>query len=54
MSQGLVAAGMLALEAAENQDVEAIYAVGEDVYNACDRCHNLYWVGDEARGRIRE
>ena len=54
MSQGLVAAGLLAVEAAENQDVEAIYAVGEDVYNACDRCHNLYWVGDADRGRVRD
>ena len=54
MAQGMVDAGLLAVEAAENQDVEAIYAVGEAVYNACDRCHSLYWVGDEDRGRVRE
>ena len=54
MSQAMVAAGQLAVEAAENQDVEAIYGVGEAVYNACDSCHNLYWVGDSDRGRVRE
>ena len=54
MSQAMVAAGQLAIEAAENQDVEAIYGVGEAVYNACDSCHNLYWVGDADRGRVRE
>ena len=54
MSQGMVEAGMLAVEAAQNQDVEAIYGVGEAIYNSCDRCHNLYWVGDADRGRVRE
>jgi len=54
MSQAMVAAGQRAVEAAENQDVEAIYAVGEAVYNACDQCHNLYWVGDADRGRAPE
>ena len=46
MAQGLVDAGRLALEAAEARDAEAVFALGEEVYNACDRCHNLYWVGD--------
>ena len=54
MAQAMVSAGQLAVEAAENQDVEAIYGVGEAVYNACDSCHNLYWVGDADRGRAGE
>lgn len=54
MAQEMVAAGKIAVEAAESQDVEAIYGVGEAVYNACDRCHNLYWVGDGDRGRVQE
>ena len=53
MAQGMVDAGLLAVEAAEARDADAIFALGEDIYNACDRCHNLYWVGDEDRGRVR-
>ncbi len=49
MAEGLVDAGALAMEAAESKDPDAVFAVGEDIYNACDRCHNLYWVGDEDR-----
>lgn len=54
MAQGMVTAGQLAVEAAENQDVEAIYEVGEAVYNSCDNCHNLYWIGDADRGMVQE
>ena len=54
MSQGMVAAGMLAVEAAESQNVDAIYEVSATVYNACDSCHQLYWVGDADRGRVQE
>jgi len=54
MSQAMVAAGQRAVEAAESQDVEAIYGVGEVVYNTCDSCHNLYWAGDADRGMVRE
>ena len=39
MSQGMVAAGMLAVEAAESQNVDAIYEVSATVYNSCDSCH---------------
>ena len=49
MSQGLIDAGMLAMEAAESKDPDSVFAIGGDVYNACDSCHNLYWVGDEDR-----
>ena len=51
MAQGLIDAGRVALEAAQARDAEAVFDVGEVVYNACDRCHNLYWVGDADRGR---
>lgn len=54
MAQGMAEAGLLAVEAAEAQDAEAIFEIGEDVYNSCERCHNLYWVGDEDRGRVRD
>ena len=54
MSQELVDAGRVALEAAKARDAEAVFDVGEVVYNACDRCHNLYWVGDADRGRTQE
>ncbi len=49
LSADLAEAGAAALAAAEARDPEAVFAVGEQVYFACDRCHNLYWVGDETR-----
>ena len=49
MCEQMVDAGAAALEAAESKDPDAVFAVGEQVYFACDRCHNLYWVGDEQR-----
>ena len=54
MAEGMHAAGLQALEAADSMDAEAIFAVGEAVYDSCDSCHNLYWVGDADRGRVRE
>jgi hypothetical protein len=47
MSQALVEAGMVALEAAEAKDPEAVFAVGEQIYNACETCHVLYWYTEE-------
>ena len=47
MSQALVEAGMVALEAAESKDPEAVFAVGEQIYNACETCHVLYWYTEE-------
>ena len=49
MADNLVDAGALALEAAESKNPDALLDVGADVYYACDRCHNLYWIGDEER-----
>jgi hypothetical protein len=53
MAQGLSDAGRQAIAAAESRDYQAIYEVSETVYNSCDNCHNLYWTGDQARGRVR-
>jgi len=54
LSRGLIEAGAAARRAAESRDPDAVFAVGEEVYLACDRCHGVYWVGDAQRGRIRE
>ena len=54
MAQGMIDAGMLAYEAAQARDKDAVFAIGETVYQSCDSCHNLYWVGDEDRGRVRD
>ncbi len=54
MSRQLVDAGAAALAAAESRDPDAVFAVGETVYFACDRCHGLYWIDDTDRGRIRD
>ena len=54
MVQGMTDSGHKALQAVDAKDAEAVFAVGEDVYNACNNCHNLYWVGDEDRGRVRD
>lgn len=53
MTQGMMDSGQRMLEAVDARDTEAVFALGEDVYNACDSCHNLYWVGDSDRGRVR-
>ena len=54
MSQGMIDSGRQALEAVDARDAEAVFAVGEVVYNSCDSCHSLYWVGDADRGRVRD
>ena len=52
MTQGMIDSGQRMLEAVDARDSEAVFALGEDLYNACDSCHNLYWVGDSDRGRV--
>ena len=54
LSLAMIDAGEAALEAAEARDPEQIFAIGEKIYFSCDRCHGLYWIGDEDRGRIRD
>ena len=40
----LIAAGTLALRAAEAQDSLALFAAGGEIYQVCLACHNQYWV----------
>ena len=47
MSRSLVEAGKATLQAAEAKDVEAVFAVGERLYNACETCHVLYWYDED-------
>lgn len=54
MAQGMIDAGLAAYEAAQSKDPDAIFDVGGVIYDACDRCHSVYWVGDEDRGRVRD
>ena len=51
MAQNMSDAAMLIHEAAEARDADLVFELGETLYRSCDRCHNLYWVGDEDRGR---
>ena len=50
-SQELIDASAVALAAAEARDPDRVFDSGEAVYNACNNCHNVYWIGDEQRGR---
>jgi hypothetical protein len=54
LSRGLIAAGKAAVEADDTKEPDAVFAVGEEVYAARDRCHAPYWSDDKDRGRIRD
>jgi cytochrome c553 len=43
-SRSLIEAGIEAAAAAEAQDVERVFAAGEQIYNACSGCHGRYAV----------
>ncbi len=43
-SQALADAGEAALEAALARDVEAIMKVGDQIIDACERCHEKHWI----------
>ena len=47
MSRALVEAGKATLQAVEAKDVDAVFAVGERLYNACETCHVLYWYDED-------
>ena len=47
MSRSLVEAGKATLQAVEAKDVDAVFAVGERLYNACETCHVLYWYDED-------
>lgn len=39
----LIDSATVAVEAARNRDAQAVFDSGEDVYFACDGCHEEYW-----------
>lgn len=43
-AQGLTKAGLKARQAALNQDDEALFNAGGEIYNVCRACHNKYIV----------
>jgi cytochrome c5 len=51
MSEAMADAAMVAFAAAEAEDADLIFDLGETVYNTCNACHGLYWVDDADRGR---
>lgn len=52
LSLGMVEAGRRALAAVDARDAEQVFALGEQLYDSCDACHMIYWVGDGERGRV--
>ena len=42
-SAALIDAAILALEAADARDPEALFDIGGEVYYACNNCHESYW-----------
>ena len=51
-SQEMIDAAAVALAAAQARDPDGVFDSGEVVYNSCNGCHSVYWVGDEERGRV--
>ena len=47
-SRDLIAAGEMAMRAAEAQDAERVFDVGAEIYRACAGCHAKYWMADFA------
>ena len=54
LSEGMMDAGKRVFQAAEDEDAGRVFDLGEDVYNSCNSCHQLYWVDDADRGRAIE
>ena len=46
LSRGLVDAGVLAIKAAEDQDADALFSAGGQIYNVCRACHQQYVNGE--------
>ena len=47
-AQGLVDAGLLAQAAAKNQDSDALFDAGAQIYRVCKACHSIYVRGEKA------
>ena len=54
LSEDLADAAMLAFAAAEAEDPQRVFDLGEVVYQTCNNCHSIYWVDDQDRGRAIE
>jgi len=48
IAQGLVDAGLLAQAAAKNQDSDALFDAGGQIYLVCKACHSIYVRGEKA------
>ena len=44
-SRDLIAAGEMAMRAAEAQDAERLFEIGGEIYRSCDGCHAKFWIG---------
>ncbi|MCS5566605.1 MAG: hypothetical protein NZ743_01140 [Pseudomonadales bacterium] len=47
ISHGLVSTGASLMNAAEQQDADAIFDLGGQLYNVCVACHQRYWVEND-------
>ncbi len=54
LSEGMMDAATTMFQAAEAEDADQVFDLGEVVYNSCNSCHQLYWVDDADRGRAIE
>jgi cytochrome c556 len=46
-AKALHEAGMAAVAAADAKDTQKLFAVGEQIENACESCHSNYWYPNE-------
>lgn len=42
-SRAMIDAGVVALEAADAQDADALFDAGGQLYESCQGCHRIYW-----------
>jgi len=47
-SVGMREAGKLAMKAALDQDPDALFKAGGQLYQVCRACHNQYWVKEDS------
>ena len=44
LSMALKGMGVKAFKAAENEDSEALFEIGAELYQLCVACHQIYWI----------
>ncbi|GIT39504.1 MAG: hypothetical protein Ct9H300mP8_07000 [Gammaproteobacteria bacterium] len=47
ISHGLVSTGESLMTAAEQQDADAVFDLGGQLYNVCVACHQRYWIEND-------